>query len=414
MPESNIRQLTHGRSVDMPALKKFLEREMEMNRYNFEKGLRRRVPCIWGPPGIGKTDIVKSFEKQGYVVKHVPLAQFEEMGDLNGIPQEYEQEINGKKEWVTRTCPPEWAPMHDRDGDKVILLADDFNRADPRILKGTMQLIQDYGLLSWKMNHPDWHIIATANPEGGLNDVTPLDPAQVSRFVHVTLKVEGEDGVRAWAEWASDHYVDDRAITFLLQTPGMLFGDTDRRNPRTWTQAFDIMRHVPRVETGSPLPKEAVEMMQLHIEACVDKDAATAFTVFMTKGIMELVDPEDLLNDFEKVLPKLKALSGANGKKPRVDCLFAIFERLFLYIRSNNFQVEAGKEKTAEQGANFCRLITADIYGKDMRWAIVRRLLHCDGEQTKAKTRTLLKEAIKKDKDAAKKVTQILADSVTL
>lgn len=412
MAESaNIKQLTHGRSVDMPTLKEFLLREIQMNIYNYEKGLRRRVPCIWGPPGIGKTDIVKSFEEQGYVVKHVPLAQFEEMGDLNGIPQEYEVEHDGKKEWVTRTCPPAWAPIYERDGDKVILLADDFNRADPRILKGTMQLIQDYGLLSWKMDHPDWHIVATANPEGGLNDVTPLDPAQVSRFVHITLKVEGEDGARAWAEWASDHHVDDRAITFLLQNSSMLFGGDDRRNPRTWTQAFDIMRFVPRTQ---PIPKNALEAMQLHIEACVDKDAATAFTVFMTKGIMELVDPEDILNNFSKILPKLQELSGKNGKNPRVDCLFAIFERLFLYIRSNRFEVEAGKDKTAEQGANFCRLITADIYGKDMRWAIVRRLLHCDGETTKMKTRTLLKEAMKKDADAAKKVTQILADSITI
>lgn len=411
MPEeARMDYTTHGRVVDMPALQKFLEREMAMNRFNFEHGRRRRVPCIWGAPGIGKTDVVKAFEKKGYVVKHVPLAQFEEMGDLNGIPQEYQDKESG--EWMTRTCPPEWAPELARDGEKVILLADDFNRSDPRILKGTMQLIQDYGLVSWQLNQPDWHIIATANPEGGLNDVTPLDPAQVSRFTHITLKVEGEDGVRAWAEWANDNEVDERAITFLLQNPGMLFGGTDRRNPRTWTQAFDVMRLIPDAGPGKPIPKEQAEMMQLHIEACVDRDAANAFAVFMTKGIMELVEPELILNDLEHVMPKLKALSGENGKKARVDCLFAIFERLFLYIKSNRFAVEAGKEETRKQGANFCRLMASDLYGKDMRWAIVRRLLHCDSEETKQKTRTLLKEAKFVDKQAAAALTQVLADSV--
>lgn len=412
MPEeARMDYTTHGRVVDMPTLKKFLAREMEMNRYNFEHGLRRRVPCIWGAPGIGKTDIVKAFEKEGYVVKHVPLAQFEEMGDLNGIPQEYQNE-NG--EWMTRTAPPEWSPNLQRDGQKVILLLDDFNRSDPRILKGTMQLIQDYGLVSWQVNQPDWHMICTANPEGGVNDVTPLDPAQVSRFTHITLKVEGEDGVRAWAEWASENEVDERAITFLLQNPGMLFGGTDRRNPRTWTQAFDIMRLIPDYGPGKPIPKEKAEMMQLHVEACVDRDAANAFAVFMTKGIMELVDPEEILNNLSKIMPKLKALSGGEGKKPRVDCLFAIFERLFLYVKSNRFTVKEGDEDTRMQGANFCRVMSSDLYGKDMRWAIVRRLLHCDSEETKYKTRTLLKEAKYVDKPAAAALTQVLADSVSV
>lgn len=411
MPEeARMDYTTHGRIVDMPTLKKFLQREIEMNKFNFQRKRRRRVPCVWGAPGIGKTDIIKALKDEGYVVKHVPLAQFEEMGDLNGIPQEYQDE-NG--EWVTRTCPPEWAPDLKRDGPKVILLLDDFNRSDPRILKGTMQLIQDYGLVSWRVDQEDWHMMCTANPEGGLNDVTPLDPAQVSRFTHITLKVEGEDGVRAWAEWANDHDVDERAITFLLQNPGMLFGGTDRRNPRTWTQAFDVMRLVPDPGPGKPIPKEQAEMMQLHIEACVDRDAANAFAVFMTKGIMELVDPQEILDHLDKVMPRLKALSGEGGKKARVDCLFAIFERLFLYIKSNRFSVEAGDEKTRERGANFCRVMSSDLYGKDMRWAIVRRLLHCDSEETKQKTRTLLKEAKYKDKQATSALTQILADSIS-
>lgn len=402
---------THGRVVDMPSLKKFLDREFEMNRFNYDHGLRRRVPCIWGHPGIGKTDIVKSFRDEGYVVKHVPLAQFEEMGDLNGIPQEYQDKET--EEWMTRTCPPEWAPDLERDGEKVVLLLDDFNRSDPRILKGTMQLIQDYGLVSWQVDQRDWHMVCTANPEGGLNDVTPLDPAQISRFTHVTLQVEGEDGVRAWADWANQHHVDERAIAFLLQHPEMLFGNSDRRNPRTWTQAFDIMRLVPNPGPGRSITKEQAEMLSLHIEACVDRDAANAFAVFMTKGIMELVDPEELLDNLEKVMPKLKALGGVGGNKPRVDCLFAIFERLFLYIKSNRLEVESGDEKTQTRGANFCRLMSSDLYGKDMRWAIVRRLLHGDGEQTKQKTRTLLKEAKHKDKQAAQALTQILADSIT-
>jgi hypothetical protein len=409
--EARIDLTTYGRSCTVSQTLEFLTKELEINRENFEKGRRRHVPMIWGPPGIGKTDLVKQFKKLGYVVKHVPLAQFEEMGDLNGIPQEY-QDSNGN--WVTKTCPPEWVPDLKRDGAKVILLLDDLNRADARILKGTMQLIQDYGLVSWQLDQPDWHMIATANPEGGLNDVSPLDPAQVSRFTHITLRVEGEDGVRAWASWASENEVDDRAITFLLREPKMLFGDTDRRNPRTWTQAFDIMRSIPKGEPGRAIPDKLAQMMGLHIESCIDKDAANAFSVFMTKGILELVDPEDLLDKLETVMPKLKALAPP-GKTPRTDCLFAIYERLFLYIKSSRFETKVNDSKTQQRGVNFCRLMSSDdLPGKDMRWAIVRRLLHSDTEETKKKTRELLKEAKVLDKMSVQALTQILADSITV
>lgn len=414
MPESaRMDYSTYGRVCNMHEVRAFLLREFELNRLNFERGKRRRVPCIWGQPGIGKTDVVKSFSKEGYVVKHVPLAQFEEMGDLNGVPQEYQDPKTG--EWMTRTCPPEWAPNLERDGEKVILLLDDFNRADPRILKGTMQLIQDYGLVSWHVDQPDWHMVCTANPEGGLHDVTPLDPAQVSRFTHITLKVDGEDGVRNWAEWATENHIDDRAITFMLQNPNMLFGENDRKNPRTWSQAFDIMHYVPKTGPGEVPPKDAITTMQLHIEACVDRESAAAFTVFLTKGILELVEPEEILNNLDKVFPKIRGLCGEGGKKPRVDCLFAIFERLFLYLKSDRFQPEPGDEKTQIQAANFCRIMAdKQLYGKDMRWAIIRRFLHCEDDAVKKKARTVLKEARVKAKDAAMELTQMLADAVTI
>lgn len=404
--------MTYGRTVNMPQLTSFIKNEMELNRQNFHLGLRRRVPCIWGPPGIGKTDIVKQLKKDGYVIKHVPLAQFEEMGDLNGIPRE-QQDKHGN--WTTVTCPPEWVPNLERDGSKVVLLLDDMNRADTRIVKGTMQLIQDYGMTSWTLDQPDWHIICTANPEGGLNDVTPLDPAQVSRFTHITLKVEGEDGVRSWALWAQQNKVDNRAISFMLKSPAMLFANRDRVNPRTWTQAFDIMRLVTPQSVGERLTKDEAERISTHVEACVDKEAASAFMVFLTKGILELIEPEDLLNDLDKQMPKLMALSGNSGGQARADCLFAIYERLYLYIRSDGYVVKEGEPQTSKQGLNFVKLMSHDeLAAKDMRWAIIRRLHHGDSDVAKEKTRILIRAARAADKSASDKLVKMLADVLVM
>ena len=62
-------------------------------------GRKTRISLnIMGPPGIGKTDIVKSLENEpiewngrhydGFKVIDIPLAQIEEMGDVLGYPVE--------------------------------------------------------------------------------------------------------------------------------------------------------------------------------------------------------------------------------------------------------------------------------------------------------------------------------------
>ncbi len=401
---------TYGHVANMTQVRAFLLREAQMNREAFKLGHRRRTPCVWGAPGIGKTDIVKSLKKEGYVIKHVPLAQFEEMGDLNGIPQERQNEKT--QNWETVMCPPAWVPDIKRDGEKVILLLDDFNRADPRIIKGTMQLIQDYAMTAWSLDHADWHIMCTANPEGGLNDVSPLDPAQISRFSHITLHVEGEDGVRAWAQWASEEQVDPRGISFLLMYPAFLFNGSDRVNPRTWTQAFDILKQIPSPGPGMPLTKDQAEMLCLHVEACVDKEAAASFSTFMVKGIMEMIEPEQILDNLESVWSRIEGLW--KGKTQRSDCLFAILERLYLYIRAESYQPDPKAAKYTTQAVNFCKLMSSDIPGKDMRWAIVRRLLHNDTDQTSKKIKVLIDLCKQKEPKIAQGLTKMLVEAVAM
>ena len=94
-----------------------------------------RVPvCIWGKHGIGKTELVENFAKaNGFDFTYIAPAQFEEMGDLVGMPKI----VDGK----TVFAAPSWIPTTNKKG---ILLIDDVNRADDRILRGIMQLLQNY------------------------------------------------------------------------------------------------------------------------------------------------------------------------------------------------------------------------------------------------------------------------------
>ena len=117
-----------------------------------------------------------------------------------------------------------------------MLLIDDINRADDRILRGCMQLLQNYELSSWRL--PDkWQIVATANPEGADYSVTPMDDAMLTRMIHTTLIFDH----KVWAQWAYSSGVDDRGISFVLTYPELI--NSERTTPRSLTQFLICKKH---------------------------------------------------------------------------------------------------------------------------------------------------------------------------
>ena len=177
----------------------------ELTKKNPDK--RGTPVCLWGTHGIGKTQMVKSFaEDHDWPFAYCAPAQFEEMGDLHGIPETWDPtpEAPNSGDEVTVYRPPEWVPQIEPDpGKSGILLLDDFNRADIRILRGCMQLLQNFEMFSWALP-PRWQIVCTANPEGGDYSVTPMDDAMLTRMLHMTMVFDA----KSWARWAVNAGVD--------------------------------------------------------------------------------------------------------------------------------------------------------------------------------------------------------------
>jgi MoxR-like ATPase len=113
-----------------------------------------------------------------------------------------------------------------REEGPGILLLDDLNRADDPILRGLMQLLQNFEMFSWTLPNK-WQIVCTANPEDSDYSVTPMDDAMLTRMLHVSLRFD----VRAWAAWALRHGVDSRGVDFVLTYPELVSGQ--RTTPRS-------------------------------------------------------------------------------------------------------------------------------------------------------------------------------------
>ena len=116
--------LLYGTKSSADEVKHFIKHTIRSNQKNEAAGKRKTPLCIWGKHGIGKTQLVEDFAKENnYQFVYIAPAQFEEMGDLIGMPSI----IDGQTVFVA----PEWVPKADGPG---ILLIDDANRADDRIL----------------------------------------------------------------------------------------------------------------------------------------------------------------------------------------------------------------------------------------------------------------------------------------
>lgn len=333
----------YGAFCDTKALVELINHQLNINFNKDEKG---NTPiCIWGRHGIGKTQIVEQIAKEkGYKFSYVAPAQFEEMGDLLGMPF-LDKETNN-----TKFAPPEWVPTEEGPG---VLLIDDVNRADDRILRGIMQLLQNYELASWKLPKK-WHIILTANPEGGDYSVTTMDEAMLTRMMHVSM----EFNLKAWANWAEKNDVDSRGINFVLTYPELVSGNLT--TPRSLVQFFNSIKYIDDL-------KENLALVNTLALSCLDKNTATSFTAFVSKNLSKLVSPEEILNakNFNKtILPKIDKL--VNQKVTRIDILSAICIRFTNYITSNKIK--------KEQIENIKEFLKMDLMPEDLRLTIAQDL----------------------------------------
>ncbi len=340
MSDSNLSLL--GAKLTADGVRRFIEQVTN----NGADGDGERTPiCIWGVHGIGKTAIVEDIaQSNGWKFAYAAPAQFEEMGDLHGLPV-----IEGA---TTRFAPPDWVPTEPGPG---ILLLDDFNRADDRILRGIMQLLQRAELVSWSLP-PDWHIIVTANPEGGDYSVTPLDDAMLTRMLHVSMEFEH----KVWARWAVEAGVDERGIAFVLAYPEMVTGS--RTTPRSLTYFFEQIRPIDDLRASW----DHVHALAL---SALDPEAATAFMSFVNDGLTNLVAPEEILDGEWPETEKRIAELARDEDGVRLDRLNAMAVRLFLAVSKEGFV------PTKEQGTNLVSFLTSDVLPSDLRLTLHRDLV---------------------------------------
>ena len=219
---------------------------------------------LWGPPGIGKSDIVKLIGKMtGRPVIDIRLNLWEPT-DLKGIPHL----VEGRgMVW----SPPAELPT-DPDCNAIIIF-DELSSAPPAVQAASYQLFLDRKVGEYSLP-PNVSLIAAGNRAGD-RGVTYQMPAPLSnRFVHYELKVNFDD----WQEWAINNSIHPQVIGYLgwsknsLHDTQVSAADKAFRTPRTWAMVSKFLYQADD-------KKKNVDLHTLHtnVAGCIGEGAAVEF-----------------------------------------------------------------------------------------------------------------------------------------
>lgn len=198
----------------------------------------KRPLFLWGPPGIGKSELVESIatEMGGHMID-LRLAQMEPT-DLRGIPF-YNKDLN-KMDWA--------APVDLPDEDMasqypiIVLFLDEMNSAAPSVQAAAYQLTLNRRIGKYRL--PDNVVIVAAGNRDSDKGVTYRMPTPLAnRFVHQEMKVD----FNSWQEWAVLNRIHKDVVGYLSFAKGDLF-DFDAKSasrsfptPRSWTFVSQLL-----------------------------------------------------------------------------------------------------------------------------------------------------------------------------
>ena len=194
---------------------------------------------IWGPPGVGKTHLVRAAAKDydgGYVALHLTLM---EPVDIKGLPV-----VNEDRSAV------KWVPMGELPTDpssKGVIHLDELNTADPSVMAAAMQFCLDRRVGEYTLP-PGWRIVACGNRVHDGASARKMPTALADRFSHVTLQTSVDD----WTAWALDNGIEEALVGFINYRKEQLHNFSSSRTvnttPRGWEDVNSILSKDPNMD----------------------------------------------------------------------------------------------------------------------------------------------------------------------
>lgn len=193
---------------------------------------KKRPVFLWGPPGIGKSELVAEIAQElgGHMID-LRLGQMEPT-DIRGIP--FYNKDSGKMDWAE----PVDLPTEElaKEYPVVVLFLDELNSAAPSVQAAAYQLILNRRVGKYVL--PDNVVLVAAGNRESDKGVTYRMPTPLAnRFVHQEMRVD----FPSWQEWAVNNGIHKDVVGYLSFAKQDLY-DFDPKSasrsfatPRSWT-----------------------------------------------------------------------------------------------------------------------------------------------------------------------------------
>lgn len=324
---------------------------------NSEPALAHELPPImlWGPPGVGKSAIIRDVCKTAEVgFIDIRLTQREPV-DLRGLPVPNGDTVD----WL---ISGEWPRDPDSRG---IILFDEITAADRSLQVAAYELILDRRLGNLYSLPDGWLVVAAGNRAEDRAVAQTFSSALANRFCHLDVEAD----LDSWCQWAAVNRLHPDVIGFVRFRPECFFnmnGSVEQGwpSPRSWTRVANILEHV-----GEGLDGNALSLM---IQGLVGAGAATEFLAFR-RWSRELPDvPAMLIGECPVQIPEradqrfafCSSLAHhlwkgpANQQQKRLDHFFKIGQELSSDFATlallDAMAVEGGDRQEQKTMAIFC------------------------------------------------------------
>ena len=208
-------------------------------RKSLLKAFRVKRPLfLWGPPGIGKSELVEGITNDlGGLLIDLRLGQMEPT-DIRGIPF-YNKDI-GKMDWAPPIELPDEAMA--KDYPIVVLFLDELNSAAPSVQAAAYQLILNRRIGKYRLPN-NVVMVAGGNRESDKGVTYRMPTPLANRFLHQEMKVD----FASWQTWAVENKIHPEVVGYLSFAKQDLY-DFDSKSssrafatPRTWTFVSELL-----------------------------------------------------------------------------------------------------------------------------------------------------------------------------
>jgi hypothetical protein len=282
----------------MANLEQHDNRISEVKKYIKHIAIKRKRPVfVWGPPGIGKSEMVESIitdaQKAGKTAKLYDMRlSMCEPTDIMGIPYfdsgetvdagvitamfktmissiDRDADIDviaaaqtafiakvdsmfggagGSMKWAAPSLLPKES---DKDLDLVVLFLDEMNGAAPAVQAAAYQLVLNRKVGEYELP-ANVAVVAAGNRATDRGVVYNMPKPLSNRFVHFNIAVNFDD----WLEWATDNDISADVVGYLTTVKNDLFKFDPRSSdhafptPRSWSFVSDILEDISMFKEG--------------------------------------------------------------------------------------------------------------------------------------------------------------------